>query len=105
MEKKAEDIVREIQNIDNNVNGVVTKLLKDTISDFKKILVKLVVIIILLVVSNVGIAGTGMFLIYKQIDKYNEFLSQFEYESSDYIKEVSTSNGDSIVNDGININQ
>lgn len=102
MDKNVDDIIKEIKGIDNNVTNVIVPMLKDTIEDYRKIVLKLIFVIVFLIIGIVGMGITSQIIISKQIDKYNDFLSQFEYEG--YTQEVTTSNGDSTVNDGININ-
>lgn len=104
MDKNVENIINEIKGIDNNVTNIIVPMLKDTVQDYRKIVFKLIFVIVFLIIGIVGMGVTSQIIISKQIDKYNDFLSQFEYESDEYYQEVTTSDGDSVVNDGINVN-
>lgn len=89
MEKRVEDIVEEIKQIDNNVTAVIVPMLKDTITDYRKIVFKLIVIIAFLISC---LAIISWYSIYK----YNDFLSQFEF-NSEYVQDFDTGeNGDII---------
>lgn len=89
MEKRVEDIVEEIKQIDNNVTAVIVPMLKDTITDYRKIVFKLIVIIVFLISC---LAIISWYSIYK----YNDFLSQFEF-NSEYVQDFDTGeNGDII---------
>lgn len=102
MDKNVEDIIKEIKGIDNNVTNVIVPMLKDTIEDYRKIVFKLIFVIVFLIIGIVGMGVTSQIIISKQIDKYNDFLSQFEYEAE--TTEVYQSTNDySDINSGINV--
>ena len=107
MDKNIENIVNEIKQIDNNVTTILVPILQDTIKDYKKINSRLIAVIILLILAISAISIYSQITISKQTDKYNEFLSQFEFESDEYTytQEQNTLDGDSVINGGININQ
>lgn len=89
MEKKVEDIVEEIKQIDNNVTAIIIPMLKDTITDYRKIVFKLIIVIAFLI-SCLSIIS------WYSIYKYNDFLSQFEF-NSEYVQDFDTGeNGDII---------
>lgn len=89
MEKNALDIVQEIKNIDNNVTSIIVPMLKDTIEDYRKIVMKLIVVIVILIIALFGISWYAIY-------KYNDFLSQFEF-STEYSQDFDTGeNGDII---------
>ena len=98
----AENILKEIKGIDNNVTNVIVPILRDTISDYRKVVNKLIVIIVILIVAIASLGTVGYIVIANEVEKYNEFLSQFEFESEDTIYQETTDN--SIINSGININ-
>ena len=94
-EKKAKQIIDEVKNIDNNVTSIIVPLLKDTIEDYRKIVFKLVIVIILMIFGIIGISVYGIY-------QYNDFLSQFEYESDEtYTQNLDTGDGGDIVNSTI----
>ena len=96
-EIKAEQIIKEVKNIDDNVTSIIVPLLKDTIEDYRKIMFKLILIIALLIIS---IVGTSIYSVYQ----YNDFLSQFEYESEEIYQTIDGGDGiNSTINDGIEI--
>lgn len=107
-EKNLQNIIKQIKGLDDGINSMIVPMLKDTINDYKKTFNKMVVIIIILIIGLLGVIGYSQYLIAKQNDKYNEFLSQFEFEGEsheyDYTQDLdSTDGGDSIINDGINV--
>lgn len=116
-EKNINQILEEIKSVDSNVSGILVPILKDTIADYRKIVFKLIFIIVILIIGIVGVSVYSQTMISKQIEKfnsfsnemiqkYNDFLSQFEYETTDYVytQDSSATNGDSTINDGITIN-
>lgn len=116
MEKNVEDIIKEIKQVDNNVGGILVPMLKDTITDYRKIVFKLIAVIIILIISITGITVYSHIVISKQQDKfntfskemlnkYNDFLSQFKFESEEITQSSTATDGDSVVNDGIKINK
>ena len=112
MEEK--DIIKEIKQIDNNVTDVIIPLLKDTIEDYRKVVFRLILVVILLIASVTGIAVYSQITISQQQDKfntfskdmlnkYNDFLSQFEFENEEYIYQ--DTDDSSVINSGINFNK
>ena len=110
------DIIKELKQLDNNVNDVIVPLLKDTIEKKKKIVFKLIFVVILLIFAITGISVYAQITISKQIDKfnksyesmlnkYNEFLSQFEFEDSTIYQNATSNEGDTVINDGIKYNE
>lgn len=104
--KDVNNIVREIKDIDNNVTGVLVPILKDTITDYRKIVFKLIIVIVVLILSLVALGVTSQIIIAKQVQKYNDFLSQFDFSGSDsYTQAIDADNSSNpIVNDGITVN-
>jgi hypothetical protein len=102
MDNNVKDLLKEIKTVDDNVSGIIVPMLKDSIGDYKKIIDKLIAIIIVLIIGLVGVIGYTSYLIYSQNAKYNEFLSQFEFESDETIYQDTDNN--SIINSGINFN-
>jgi hypothetical protein len=100
MDKNVEDIIKEIKGIDNNVTGIIVPMLKDTIEDYRKIVFNLIFVIVFLIVGIVGMGISSQIIISQQIDKYNDFLSQFEYEGDEYTQQT---NDTSDINSGINV--
>lgn len=104
--KEVNNVIKGIKDIDNNVTGVLVPILKDTVADYRRIVFRLIIVIVLLIAGLIGTGVTAQVIISKQIEKYNDFLSQFDYESDEYTYEQDTTatDGDSIVNSGINVN-
>lgn len=97
-------ILDELKNTQQGLTNVFIPMLKDTIGDYKKVLGKLIFLIILLIILMGAVFGYSQYLVYKQNEKYQEFLSQFEFESETVYQDVDAGDGsDSIINDGINI--
>lgn len=102
MEKSVNEIVKEIKQIDNNVTNIIVPMLKDTIEDYRKIVFRLIFVIVLLIIGIVGLGVASQIIISNQIDKYNDFLSQSEYEGEIYQDLDTGEGGDAIINSGIN---
>lgn len=96
-----DDIAREVKNVNDGVTNMIIPILKDTISDYKTTFKKMFIIIILLILGMLGVVGYSQYLIAKQNEKFNEFLNQFDFESTIY--QETTDN--SIINSGINIDK
>lgn len=94
MEKEAKEIINEINQLDNSLTDVIVPMLKDTITDYRKIVFKLIAVIVILVI---GLLGISVYSIYK----YNDFLSQFEFSSEVYQDLDTTDNSTLNVNSGI----
>ena len=92
--EKIETIIKDIKMLDNNVMNIIVPMLKDTIEDYRKIVFRLIAIIILLIFGLLIIAGYSIY-------KYNDFLSQFEYNSEVYQDLQTTDNSTLNVNSGI----
>lgn len=103
MNENLTDIINQIKTVENGINDMIVPMLKDTINDYKKTFNKMVAIIIVLIIGLLGVIGYTQYLLAKQNDKYNEFLSQFEFESDVYQEITSDEDSSSTVNDGINI--
>lgn len=89
-EQNLNNVLEQVKNVDNGINGVLIPILKDTIDDCNHHNTKLFILAIieLLVIL---ILGTGFsILIYKQNIEYNNLLSQFEFET-EYVQDVDTS--------------
>lgn len=98
MEKNINDILKEIKQIDNNVSSVIVPILKDTIEDYRKVVFRLIAVICLLII---GLCGISVYAIYK----YNNFLSQFEYEGYEIGQDLDTTDGGDIINPVIENNR
>lgn len=94
MEKEANDIIKEIKQVDNSLMDVIVPMLKDTIEDYRKIVFKLIVVIAFLTAGLILISGYSIY-------KYNDFLSQFEYDTEVYQDLDTTDNSTLNVNSGI----
>ena len=98
------EMVEQIKNTEDNITKIFVPMLKDTVNDYKKVFKKLILVIVLLILVMAAVFGYSQYLIYKQNEKYYEFLSQFEFESETIYQDVDAGDGsDSIINDGINI--
>lgn len=93
------EIAEQLKDVENGVNSLIVPMLKDTIKDSNKHNTKLFILAILELIIIVFVTLYSQFLIYKQNTKYQEFLSQFEFESD--IHQDTKDN--SIINSGINI--
>ena len=95
-------ILKEIQSTNDGVTKTLVPILKDTINDYKKLCNKIIVILVLLILTVIGITGTSLYLLSEQNNKYNEFLSQFEFVEDTIYQ---STNDYSDINSGINITE
>lgn len=94
-------ILNEVKQVDNGINDLLIPLLRDTIQDgnrhnkrmFTSNIILAVLLFIAIMVSSI--------LLYKQNVKYQEFLSQFDFETEVY----QDTDDNSIINSGINLNR
>lgn len=95
-------IMEGIKEFDKNVSDILVPILRDTIADYRVSSLKqnrliLALIGVVLVISLVAILTVAW-----QINKYNDFLSQFDYESEQTIFQDTDDN--SVISSGINYN-
>jgi len=103
MNEKLDKVYQEVKQVDTGINSILVPILQDTIADgnrhnkrmFAVAVVSLVVVAIVTIVS--------LFLIYKQNQKYQEFLSQFEFETTETVYQ--DTDDSSVINEGIHINK
>ena len=95
-------IIQGIKGIDENVTGVIVPILKDTITDYRRVVNKLIVVVVILILIISILSGLGFFIISNQIKKYDEFLSQFDFENDTSVYQ--DTDDDSSINSGITIN-
>lgn len=102
------NVLKEIKDIDNNVTGVLVPILRDTVADYRKIVFKLILTIVFLIVGIIGVSISAQVIISQQIDKYNDFLSQFDFEmegETTITQDLDTGEGGNISNSTINANK
>lgn len=100
------EIANQLKDVENGVNSMVVPMLKDAIKDSNKHNTKLFVLCIIELIVIVILGVYSQFIISKQGEKYEEFLSQFEFETSEIYQDLDSSDGgDAIINSGININE
>lgn len=99
--KELNEIVDKVKGVDDGINNLIVPLLKDTIADNNKDKKRMFIVIVLLIIAIVIISLYSQFLVMKQNEKYAEFLSQFEFETSSEIYQDVDNN--SIINDGISV--
>ena len=95
------DILKEVKNVDTGINNMLIPILQDSIQDSNKHNKRLFIIVLLLIIAITTISLFATNLIYDQTIKYQEFLSQFSFETSIYQDTSDNSN----INSGININR
>ena len=102
-----QNIIKQIENVENGINTMIVPMLKDTINDYKKTFNKMIIIVVLLIVGLLGVIGYSQYLIAKQNEKYNDFLSQFEFEGDQtYTQDFDTTDDSSLtVNSGIDVSK
>lgn len=94
------DILNEVKNVDTGINTMLVPILKDTIQDSNKHNKRLFIMLIISMVMVLCISIFSIYLVYKQNIKYQEFLSQFDFET-ETIYQQTDDNSD--INSGINI--
>lgn len=106
MEEKMKDlgeIAERVKGMDDNVNNLIVPLLKDTIADGNRHNKRLFILTIILSVSILLIAISSQILVAIQNQRYADFLSQFEFETStDIMQDLDATDGGNITNPVIN---
>lgn len=102
-----EKVVNQVRNVEEGVNSLVIPILKDTIDDYKSTFKKMFIIIILQILALLVIITYCCFLFSRTNERYNDFLSQFEFGSEEYTysQNLNADNGDSIINSDISIDK
>lgn len=95
------DILNEVKNVDTGINTMLVPILKDTIQDSNKHNKRLFIMLIISMVMVLCISVFSIYLVYKQNIKYQEFLSQFDFETEVY----QDTDDNSTINSGINYNR
>ena len=62
MENKLEKAIQTITGVDENIQGVLVPLLRDTINDYRKVTTKLVMLLVLTIVLLGGVIVYSQFL-------------------------------------------
>lgn len=103
MKERLDKVFNEVKEMDKGVNTMLIPILQDTIADGNRHNKRMFIVSILALVVVAVVTVTSLFLIYKQNQKYQEFLSQFEFESTETVYQDTDDN--SVINDGITINK
>lgn len=106
-DNKIQDMANKVKQADTNINNILIPLLQDTIADGNRHNKRMFIISIILAVLVLIISTVSITIVYRQTNKYQEFLNQFEFEGDyTYTQDVDAGDGSSaIINDGIKINQ
>ena len=100
------EILDQVKSVDGGINNMLIPILKDTISDCNRHNTKLFIIAIIELIIILAIGIFSLFLVYKQNVKYQEFLSQFDFESEDsYTQDLDTGENGDIINPSIKTNK
>lgn len=103
MKEKLDEVYKEVKNVDDGINAILVPILQDTIADGNRYNKRMFIITVISLIVIVVIGVTSLILMYTQNQKYQEFLSQFDFETTETIYQDTDDN--SIINDGININK
>lgn len=95
------DIAEQVKGVDANINSVIVPILKDTIKDGNKHNSRLFILAVIELIIILITVFTSIFFVYRQNIKYQEFLSQFEFDTEVY----QDTDDNSIINSGINVNK
>lgn len=101
-------ITKPVSSIpDTDINKILIPLLQDTIADGNRHNKRMFIISIFLMISILTISIVSIIIAYRQTNKYQEFLNEFEFEGGyTYTQDIDAGDGGSAtINDGININQ
>lgn len=103
MDKKENltEVLNQVNNVNDGINNMIIPILKDTIKDGNKhntklfifAMCELVVILITVIIS--------IFIVYNQNQKYQEFLSQFDFGEETVYQDLDTHQGGDISNSSI----
>lgn len=106
-EENLQDILDRVNKVDAGVNNLIIPILKDTIKDGNKHNTKLFIFTMCELVVIIITVIIAMLLIYRQNNKYHEFLNQFDFTNdSSYVQDIDAGDGSSpTINDGIKVNQ
>lgn len=86
-----DNVLKEVKDVDNGINGILIPILKDTITDCNDHNTRLFILNMIELIIIVAITISSGILFYKQNLRYNEFLSQFDFET-EYIQDVNATN-------------
>lgn len=100
MKENLQDILEKLNQVDTGVNNLIIPILKDTIKDGNKHNTKLFIFAMIELAVIFVVTIFSVFLVYKQNIKYQEFLSQFDYETTVF----QDTDDSSTINSGITIN-
>lgn len=103
MKEKLNEVYKEVKSVDDGINSILVPILQDTIADGNRYNKRMFIITIISLVVIAVIGITSLILIYNQNQKYQDFLSQFDFETTETVYQDTDDN--SIINDGININK
>ena len=103
MKEKLNEVYKEVKSIDDGINSILVPILQDTIADGNRYNKRMFIITIISLVVIAVIGITSLILIYNQNQKYQDFLNQFDFETTETVYQDTDDN--SIINDGININK
>lgn len=89
--------VKDIKDINEEVNKILVPLLKDNIFYSNKQNKRLYILNVISLIIILAVALFSGYLIYKQNIKYQEFLSQFEFEKEETVyQDLDSGEGDII---------
>lgn len=100
MKENLQDVLEKLNQVDTGVNNLIIPILKDTIKDGNKHNTKLFIFAMIELAVIFVVTIFSVFLVYKQNIKYQEFLSQFDYETTVF----QDTDDSSTINSGITIN-
>ena len=104
MDKKENlnEVLNQVNNVNDGINNMIIPILKDTIKDGNKHNTKLFIFAICELVVILITVITSIFIVYKQNEKYKEFLSQFDFGEETVYQDLDTHQGGDISNSSIN---
>lgn len=101
-----QEIMEKLQRVENGMNESVITILKDTIKDSNKHNTKLFIFAIAELAVILITIIASLLIMSKQNQRYEDFLTQFEYADETVYQDVDAGDySSSIINDGIKIDK
>lgn len=103
MDNNLKEILNQVKSVEGGINQMLIPLLQDTIADANKHNRRLFILAVLELLIILATVFGSLILVYRQNVKYQEFLSQFDFETTETVYQDTDDN--SSINSGINYNK
>lgn len=96
-DENMQDILQQVKHVDTGINNMLIPILQDTIRDGNRHNRRMFISYLTIITILSILLGISIFFIYKQNIRYQEFLNQFEFESTETIyQDLDSGEGDII---------